>query len=243
MRLLRWLLFLPWLALGACQNSSPDPEGQVELRLQLQVGGSPLNFNTARYQNAAGNSFTITDFRMYVSQVKLRNRATGQVYAEPESYHLVRRGDTEASYVLTLAGVPAGQYDELEFSIGVDPPRNKSTDQVGDLDPTNLMAWDWNTGYKFVLLEGRFFATEANPRGLVYHIGSDENYRTVRLPLGQGVQVTGGAASRIELVTNVLAMFNGPNRIDFAQHVNVMGGPVATQVADNYAQGMFAVRN
>jgi hypothetical protein len=241
-----FLLLLILTTLLGCRDRVA-PGTTVKLQVNLLHDGAPLQLNTQRYRNANGEEYTVSDFKMYLSNVKLRNRATGEQYVQPASYHLVERGAGSHVYEIELAQVPANAYQELEFAIGVDPVRNKSTDQVGALDPTNTMAWDWNTGYKFVLLEGRFFPPAGAQRGLVYHIGGDDNYRTVRLRLGEGqaaqLQAQGGSTHTIVLNAEVSAMFARPNAISFAQASTVMFGPVAAQVADNYAQGMFSVRS
>jgi hypothetical protein len=233
------------LSLLACRDGV-TPEATVKLRVNLLLDNAPLQLNTQRYRNTNGDEYTVSDFKMYLSNLKLRNRATGEVFAELGSYHLVERAAGSHVYEIALTEVPVNGYDELEFSVGVDPARNKSTDQVGALDPTNTMAWDWNTGYKFVLLEGRYFPPLGTQRGLVYHIGGDENYRTIRLSLGEGnlpaLQTQGGGTSIIELNAEISTMFNRPNVINFGQSSTVMFGETAGRVADNYARGMFSVQ-
>ncbi len=245
MKLVNLIGILVLASLLACRDRVA-PEATVNLRVNLLLDNAPLLLNTQRYRNANGNEYTISDFKMYLSNVKLRNRATGEVFVQPASYHLVERSASTNVYEIQLADVPANTYTELEFSVGVDPARNKSTDQVGALDPTNSMAWDWNTGYKFLLLEGRYFPATGSPRGLVYHIGGDANYRTIRLGLGEGgvsqLQAQGGQTHTLEINAEISALFKAPNLIDFGQSSTVMFGEVAGRVADNYAQAMFTAR-
>lgn len=235
-----------WVGLGGCQSEGKvQPEGSVRLRINLLMDGAPLELGR-RYRNAAANEFTVEDFRFYLSNVRLSNTATDQAFAQPESYHLVKRSEQSATFDIELKNVPAAAYNRLEFAVGVDKARNLSLDQVGDLDPSNNMAWDWNTGYKFILLEGRFFPSATlPPRGLVFHIGGEANYRSIALPLlrnGQAaLQVEGGGSATIELNAEVNAMFNSTPPIDFNQTNNVMFGEAASRIADNYARNMFGV--
>jgi hypothetical protein len=127
----------------------------VELTLQLHpfVGAEPLFLNEMRYANPGGEgSFEVRDFQFFLSNIRLAGD-TG-AYAEPDSYHLVRFDAAQATYVVTLHDVPRRDYNRIEFGIGVDPAANRSVESRGDLDPNGRMAWTWDVGYKFVLLEG-----------------------------------------------------------------------------------------
>jgi hypothetical protein len=241
--------YLPVMALAfclaACQNDEqPDPAlGTVSLQINHLLNNSPLQLNTARYTNAVGEEYLVENFQFYLSNVKLKNSLTGQVFVEPESYHLVRKNEDTHTFPLAIRNVPAGNYDLLEFSIGVDEERNFSLDQVGDLDPSNNMAWDWNTGYKFLLLEGRFFPAGQEPRGLVYHVGGMPNYRTLTFDLGnQGIFVEKDQTATLQLDTEISEIFKNPNPINFQEANVVMFGPFAEKVADNYSTGMFTLR-
>ena len=108
-------------------------------------------------------------------------RASG-AFVEPESYHLVRFDGEEPAFAIVLHDVPRRNYERSEFGIGVDAAANRSLLQRGDLDPNGRMAWNWQVGYKFVLLEGQLLRGDASDP-LVYHIGFDENYRPVSTEL------------------------------------------------------------
>ncbi len=154
-------LLLGLLAISCSDDETHQATATATLRLQFThlVKGEPLQLNTGRYTNAAGNLFSVSEFNYYISNVKLRNRETGDFYLEPESYHLIRSRSDNAGqqYFLEISDIPAQRFTEMEFSIGVDNAKNYSIDHIGDLDPfNNNMVWDWNTGYKFLLLEGIF---------------------------------------------------------------------------------------
>jgi hypothetical protein len=132
--------------------------------------------------------------------------------------------------------VPIGSYNEINFAVGVDKNRNTSIVQVGDLDPNNNMAWDWNTGYRFVVLEGR---TKDN-LGLVFHIGTDENYQTYTIKLSKNIEITAGATANIRLTTNAAELFKTPHTINFSAINDVMRGDDAKKISQNY-KDMFSI--
>ncbi|MCS7018309.1 MAG: hypothetical protein RMJ87_04170 [Cytophagales bacterium] len=237
-----WVLLAAISVVSGCNTPEPAKSGKMTLNLSIHYDGQPLILADKQYRNANGDVFTIERFQFYLSNVKFRNSVTRDSFAVPNSYHLVVRKENTHLFDLPFE-VPAGKYDLLEFAVGVDPKRNLSTDQVGDLDPSNNMAWDWNTGYKFVLLEGRLFPPAGNPRGLVFHIGGNENYRVIRLPLNTIVDTQNHAQHNIAVNVEVSAMFNAPHVINLNRQSTVMMGPIASQVADNYAANMFSIRS
>ena len=163
----------------------------LTLRFHPVVGAEPLVANELRYANPGGEGrFEVRDFQFFLSNIRLAGR-TG-AYVEPDSYHLVRFDDAEAIYVVTLHDVPPGHYDRIEFGIGVDPAANRSIEPRGDLDPNGRMAWTWDVGYKFVLLEGSL-VRDGVRTPLVYHVGFDENYKRISTRFDAELLATGDA--------------------------------------------------
>ncbi len=235
-KLIYCLLCYAILLFGSCQPDKPTPpppSGQVNMVFDLQVGEKPLVMNQASYKNDLGTSYQIEKFAFYVSNITLRNAVTQTLYVIPNSYHLINFNDNKLQ--INLIGLPPATYDQLNFAVGVDEKRNTSIDQVGDLDPNNGMAWDWKTGYKFLSLEGKYFPSQDNVRGLVFHIGTAENYKTISLPLTNFV-VKENETLRCKLPTDLNKLFSGVHSIDFTKSNSVMGGEDAKKVAQNYAK-------
>ena len=221
-----------------CGCPADGTENKVQVTIDNHVGGLPLNLDTEKYVSPAGDTFKLGELKYYISNVTLKNAITGKVYTEENSYHLIDVNNNKTSF--TLNNIPKDIYDEITFSIGVDPVANKKTDQVGDLDPNNEMAWDWNTGYKFMVATGKFYDLGVE-KGLVFHVGSDANYKTVTLAFPKGLKLPSDKLQSMLISADVNQMFRSPNQIDFNQINAVMGGPNATKIAENYANGMFTV--
>ena len=135
--------------------------------------------------------------------------------------------------------IETGNYDKLIFSIGVDSVANKGLDQSNDLDPSNDMSWDWNTGYKFLLLEGRY-STLSKKGGIVYHIGENKNYKTLQFNLVESVKIINEQQSAIIIKTDILGLFK-PNEVDLDVLNNAQFGANVTIIADNYSKSMFSI--
>lgn len=204
----------------------------VTLNFHPYVGAESLVLNDARYPNPGGEGrFAVRDFQLFVSNIRLMDGTGG--YTEPDSYHLLRFDGPEPAFAIALRGLPRREYKRIAFGIGVDPAANKSLAQRGDLDPNGRMAWTWEVGYKFVLIEGTLErGSESVP--LVYHVGFDENYK----PVTMDVQAAPGEkrATRIDFRVDLLRLFEGPVPVDMAALPTVKFDRAdAARLAGNFA--------
>jgi hypothetical protein len=186
----------------------------VELALYLHpfVGPEPLVLDECRYPNPGGEGrFKVRDFLFFLSNIRLVS-ASG-AYVEPDSYHLVRFDGEGPAFVIALHDLPRRDYQRIEFGIGVDAAANRSLAPRGDLDPNGRMAWTWEVGYKFVLLEGALLRGNASDP-LVYHIGFEENYRPISAELRR--ESLDGRPARLDFRVDILHLFQGATTVDMA---------------------------
>ena len=222
--------------------------GQLRIAFDNVVGASDLKLNTGSYQNAVGESFTITKFNYFVSNIRLR-KADGSEYVVPQdsSYFLIQE-EKPISQTITLPRIPAGNYTGLTFTIGVDSLRSLAdiSKRTGVLDPglNDGMYWEWNSGYIFMKMEGiSTLAPATQNNTFFYHVGgfgrlkNINNLRTVTVPFNNDmVAIQAGTTPTVQLTTDALKVFNGPTKLSIAQHSSVMFEPYSTNIADNYVQ-------
>lgn len=241
------LLFLTLLALSfwGCTSNDEDAPTEATGKLVVEVAhtanGQPLLLDGTLYENSLGQRFSVEEFKFYLSNLKLRNTENNTLFQEQNSYHLVNAARDGSAYALELE-VPVGTYHDLEMAIGVDNGANTSLDNLGDLSPSNNMAWDWNTGYKFVLLEGRYPQPDGTDKGVVFHIGTDQNYYIYKLrqsSLQQPLTFRKGETVRVRLNAEITQLFAQPHTIDFDEVNEAMFGPNADKVGENYRQGFL----
>ncbi len=211
--------------------------GTVGFEFNHKAGSSDLVMTTGTYTNGSGESFTVTKFNYYITNVKII-KADGSEYAEPESYHLVQ-GDLASSHHFHLKTVPKGSYKGVSFLIGVDSTRNVSGSQTGALDPINGMFWTWSTGYIMAKVEGTSPAATSTDKKFTHHVGGfsggNSGIRKVTILFPQNMEVSGAKELSVLLKTDVLKWFS-PNNISIAANTNIMNiGMTSTQIADNYA--------
>ena len=216
---------------------TPTPTNQIgtiNIDFDNVVGTNDLALNTGSYTNAAGNTFKVSKFIYYISNIKL-TKTDGTKFVDKNSYYLINEA-TAASQSLSLDSIPVGDYNAIEFVIGVDSTRNVSGAQTGALDPTNDMFWTWNSGYIFVKMEGT--STSAPSNDLTFHIGGfqspNNTIRSVNRSFPTNLTVKNTTVSKVKMKTDVLEMFTSPQNIDFSTFNFTMGGPTSVTVANNY---------
>ncbi|MCW8106940.1 hypothetical protein OPS25_00300 [Alteromonas ponticola] len=214
--------------LTACMEQASTAQ-KITLRLLPYVGQQPLIFNEYRYSNPGGKGhFKIRDFQFYLSNIRLS--AEGHVYRVPDSYHLVRFDNENGFYEIDLTIKEPYPFSQITFGVGVDEKANATILNVGDLDPNSRMAWNWEVGYKFILFEG-FLSLSEDTIPLVYHIGFDENYTELSLPLHLA------DTPHVSIFkVDILSLFNGQGALDLAEIPSVkFDRQDARQIAAGFA--------
>lgn len=232
-------LFGSLLIFSSCKDEEIPATMAINIELEHVLAGQTLELNGKSFTLPSGEDFTPKKFKYYISNVELKNSATGETYVEPESYHLISEDGNKS---IDLGMVPSSDYDQLVFSIGVDEVANGKTDQTGDLDPNSDMAWNWNTGYKFLVLEGEFTNSKTSERqGLVMHIGTNANYKTIIQNLSR---VRAGKSTTLILSSNLDELFLDPNTLQLSEleSTTIMFGEMAGKVAENYSDGFITVK-
>jgi hypothetical protein len=247
--LLAFLLTASAAILGGCKRDgdSQPTVGTVSFEVKNMVGTQDLALDGTAYTTAGGETFTVSTFEYYLSNIKF-TKSDGTTYAAPNEYHLVNTAKP-ASATFTISNVPTGDYTGVSFIVGVDSTTTKGDPLAltGDLNPALAMHWAWNTGHIFLKLEGT--VTSASPsKPLTCHIGG---YRAPYSAIvtaapslnGATLLVRAGQTPKIALTADVLKIFDGPTKFVLSNFpTTMMPSAASVQVANNYAAGMFAVK-
>jgi hypothetical protein len=241
------LLLLPLLFGCEKEPEPPKPAPEARLAFHSRFGEAPLLLNTS-YTTFGGIPVELTKLQYYISNIQLK-RKDGTWWREAESYHLISVPEYgNPVQKIVLKNLPAGEYIEVKFGVGVDDYRNHNGEPTGALDPLNGMLWTWESGFVFLKAEG-FYQQEQERGALVLHIGRNECYREVSLPLPQKNQVIRqGDKVAMHIYADAKPIFGGFNGASYsfvppadAAPFRVMGGDNAPKVADNYAR-MFSLQ-
>ncbi len=247
------------LAFTACEKDdnaldfNPNDKGSIVLEFDNVVGDKPLELNKGTYTNAVGEQFTVSLFQYYISNIVLKAE-DGREYVVPqdESYFMVQQHKPE-THKIKLNNVPAGNYTQVRFIIGVDSLRNTMdpAKRTGVLDVANYtgaekMYWSWNSGYIFVKIEGDSPQAPAGNDGLRrfrYHVGgfggysspTINNIRETTLIFGKDVaKVRKDKTPDVHIKADVLKIFNGNPNISIAANPSVHFAPFSVNIANNY---------
>lgn len=196
------------------QNCDTPKMKSATFIFSATIGTEPLVIGSKRYRTPNNEGeFAIENFKLYVSNIMFIDSSRNKFHKEKNSYHLVRFDAQKNTFEFTINSIPIDTFDEIKFSIGIDSVKNKSIDHIGDLDPNGQMAWNWNVGYKFLVLEGNYFTNEGSiVKPLVFHIGFSENYQ----PLSYDVAKSNLLRSdTIHFNIDIESMFTSPNIINF----------------------------
>lgn len=236
--------------LSSCKKDPPKDDtdatikyGSVKFEFENVVGDSALILNVKNYLNANGDTFNVSMFKYYISNIKLMS--AGGTFTEPESYHLLDQSVT-GSLKFTINNVPVGNYTGISFMIGVDSTRNVSGAQTGALSQANGMFWSWSSGYIMAKFEGYSPQSGASANNLIFHTGgfsgANSVLRTVSPSFGSATaNVTESTMPEIHIVADLAEWFKIPSTINFATtHTIHSAGANAKMIADNYAD-MFTV--
>jgi uncharacterized repeat protein (TIGR04052 family) len=157
------------LTLAACNTVQTAPKtAQVSLNFAAQINGQPFSCGQ-RYDGVGTtrSSITPSDFRMYVSEVKLLRQDGSAVPVQltqdgiwqHQNVALIDfengtgpcRNGTTATNTAVRGQVPAGDYVGVELTVGVPFALNHQDPTVAPA-PLNstAMFWNWQGGYKFI---------------------------------------------------------------------------------------------
>ncbi len=222
--------------------TEPVEKAKLNIRIEHFAGPQRLSLDSVEYKNALGQTFTVSRFRYYLSNVILKN-TDGAEFQSPD-YFLVDEAEPD-SKLITIKGIPVGNYSSISFTIGVDSLHTCSGAQSGALDPVNGMFWTWSTGYIFLKLEGHADASTSPGHIFEYHIGGytapNNCIRRVTLNFKKkGVGIANDKTDELPLKADILEIFKTPTNIDFSKLSSVTDFHNAAIIANNY-EDMFTI--
>ncbi|WP_018969015.1 MbnP family protein [Rubritalea marina] len=157
--------------------------GQLSIHINHLHRNAPLMTHSLRYQTHAGETYSISRLSYLLSGFELQSK-DGSWIDIPEQFAWIDHSKRRSSF--TLKDVPSGQYKGLRMKLGLPKKQNHGDPAQYDanhpLNPNlNQLHWNWQGGYIFLALEGKFRNTSQHS-GFVYHLANDSNLTQIRLP-------------------------------------------------------------
>ena len=184
----------------------------LEVVIHHRFGDAPLLMESARYETAAGETFSITRLAYLLSNFSLE-RENGTLVPLDE----VAFVEAHERSSFSLSSAPPEAFRALHFDVGLgsetnhsDPARYAAGHPLNPL--LNRLHWDWEGGYIFFALEGHFKARNQASAGYVYHVARDPNRTRMAVTIPIDLRDPG----RLHLVLDVEKLLNGPRPVSFS---------------------------
>ena len=209
------------------------------LQFEPTVHGQPLRFHE-KYKNPFGETFEIDMLRFYAGKLTASNKGRFSKKISPApGYHLVDLADSSSSYI-TLR-LPKGDYDEIQFQLGIDSADQVSGAQSGALDPLKGMFWTWNSGYISFKIEGISPESNEPAHAFTYHIGG---YRAPNITVSTVKLFTSGKKAfhlnnegviRLNIPIELDRFFDGPVPVHIRNTAECSSpGELAHRIFENF---------
>lgn len=234
------LLILPFLV-------SITHAGSVTIVIQHLWEGNPLDLEEGEYITEAGENINITRLSYLLSEPELlekgTNNTSGSWISHTGWFAFVDSSSKKTT--LNMGELPAKQFTNLRFHIGLDPATDRSDpNQYPARHPLNPMVnnlhWSPQGGYIFLALEGHK-KSNSDTSGFTYHLGNSSNRVTVNLP----VDLDLAHDTSITLQFHVDRIFNTPPllRIADQESTHSRKGDPLVSLLKKRASSCFSIAN
>lgn len=213
------LMALLFATTTGCREDDPIPPtpsipgtatGRLQVRVVPEWEGSPLAFYT-EYRNISDYRTTVEMLKLYLGDLRLMTTGDSTDVASVAYFDLEGGRDT-ASW-----SVPVGTYTALHTGLGVPEDVNHTDPALyGAAHPLSInngTHWSWNSGYRFVLFEGRYSPDPASTDPLLnaysLHTGFDTAYIELQLVPAQPITIVQGAITELVVRVSVDRFFHG----------------------------------
>ena len=236
----RWLTLGVWLLLAAFSATGAT----LQIQVTPECGGEAVQPASLRYQNSAGETFSITRVSYLLSDFALQ-RPDGSWLNISNAVAWLDLGENRDT--LRLENIPAGEYGAVNFSLGLGTNLNHANPaQFPARHPLNPnfdgLYWSWQGGYIFMAIEGLWRNADGALDGWAYHLAHDCN--CTRIILAAPLEITN--LIRLELEFDLGTLLNAPHPLSFAKDGSSThsrpGDPVAATLVANLA-GAFRIHH
>lgn len=167
----------------ACNKNGEKINSDVSISFQTQINGTNYAINDV-YRNASDVDIKFESFQFYLSDISIINSdGDARLLSEVELFKFNTTGYSNLDF-----RVPHGQYESIQFGIGVKKELNEAdpsnySEAGHPLNTIENTYWGWAGMYRFIMNEGRFDADlDGDFEGIfAYHTGRELSYRTLTL--------------------------------------------------------------
>ncbi len=163
------------LLLFSCKEK-PLKTGELQIDFLHLVDNKEIVYDSMMYTNAAGNPYSITEVKWFVSRVTLFKDGEKIEIEENDGIHYI---DTKVESTLTWKIdqlFEEGQYDSIQFTFGFNEKDNISNRFVNM--PETSMAWPrfMGGGFHYMMINGKYKREDETVAAMNVHMGIGQIY-------------------------------------------------------------------
>lgn len=234
------------LIFSACKEKPAEGVGNLTIELKPKFGSNDLILNET-ISRSDGTAFKLGNLYVYLSNANVTGIDKSETLDDIILIDL--KDDALNTYTKEIE---AGDYTSLQFGLGVESEMNHTDPGTFDIDhPLGLSHssnhWSWNSGYIFYKIEGLF---DADSNGeldnvFLYHIGTDDFYRTV--DLDKSFTINNGEETKISIEIDFEQIFYpseeqiqaGAQSIDQTEETISHSTGSAYEIADKFVDNLL----
>ena len=255
-----YLIILLILLTGffACEEKEVTPETEQHIKLVFKhyLNGSPLEYDTMKYVNAAGNEYLVNEIQWFISDLTLKKRNGEEILIDEwKDIHYIDTDLPETHQWEVYDDLPAGEYESISFTFGFNKEKNQSF--MFPNPPERDMFWPefLGGGYHYMKLNGKWKEPDQSITPFDFHMGIGQKYYSypdsitafvhndfrVELP-ESGFQLDENQTREIHLIMNVENWFKEPHVYDHNVWKGyIMQNQEAMELAKENGQNVFSL--
>ena len=252
------LTLLLCISIISCSSDNEEDltgqTGTLDLKFDNGVGDQDFIFGTS-YNKSNGESYKLTTLKYIISNVRVKD-SKGNIFNYPATDNVFiideANSNNAGEIFITLNDVPAADYTEITFGIGIDQARfllgaEGQGDFLNEADAAGML-WAWATGYRFIRLDGTYSSRTVTDAALNIHMGSVgtslDNYKEVTLTFPNSVRVRETAHPEIHIEADIAKVFDGVTSVSFDDgYDQVHTSAITTPVIAENLKGIFEVHH
>lgn len=230
------LVFLGLILISSCKKTEVPPRfSSLIFEINHNVDGESVSLDPFQFSNDAGNLYTITDYKYYLSNIQFISN-NGEIYTDPAIHLVDIKKNGSCSFLLD--SIPPGTYTTLSFDLGLDSIINVSNGLLNSIDNIN-MAWPdmLGGGYHFLKFEGKTWINNSI-NGFAIHLGKNPNKIHFSFPIHKKMIYWN---EKLVLHHNINEWFKNPLSYNFELHeLYTMDNDSVMQVIKNNGKDVFS---
>lgn len=217
--------------MGGCRHEKDISTGSLDIVFKGTFGGTPLYMFENSYDYPEDMQIKWQLFEFFLSDLEILSSQSTAEAAVLSPVELISFGEVfdaataEEGIRLTFSDIPAGDYGQLRFGLGVAPDLNQTRpSDYSVTEPLGQVAgyWEAASSYIYTKIEGNADLDGDGQFGeqeekLTFHLGASELYELRSLPVS--VSIRPGQTARLVIDVDLRkALVDGSgNFIDFRQ--------------------------